>query len=296
MAFLRERSGAWCPEKVTAFIGCLLPAIWLAGRVWMNDLGPRPVTEAIHFAGLWAVRLLWITLAVTPLSRTYRTPRHLLARRILGVSVFAYALFHLSLYVLDQKFNLVTVVSEIAMRIYLTIGFIAIAGLIALATTSTDGMIRRIGGRRWNLLHRVVYVIAVLAQIHFILQSKNDVYEPMLMLGLLAWLFGWRLLQKWRGAVTTPWLLVLAIAAAGTTALVEAAWYAAATGVNAWRIFLANFDFSYVVRPAWWVLIAGIIVAVTAWFWQMLRPTHRPAARKTTSSAVSGRTQPQSAN
>lgn len=296
MPFLRERSGTWCPEKVIALIGCLLPAIWLAGRVWTIDLGPRPVTEAIHFTGLWTVRLLWITLAVTPAARVFRAPRLLLARRILGVAAFTYALFHLSLYVLDQKFDLATVVSEIAMRIYLTIGFGALAGLTALATTSTDGMVRRIGGRRWNLLHRVVYAIAVLAQIHFILQSKNDVYQPMLMLGLLSWLFSWRLLHRFRGAVTVPRLIGLAFASAATTALVETGWYAAMTGVNAWRIFLANFDFSYVIRPAWWVLLAGLAVASAAWGWRLVRPAHRPATRKISPSALSGRAQTQSVN
>jgi sulfoxide reductase heme-binding subunit YedZ len=296
MAFLCEKSGAWCPEKVVAFIGALLPIFWLAGRVWMADLGPRPVTEAIHFAGFWTVRLLWITLAVTPASRIFKSPRLLLARRILGVAAFAYALFHLSLYIVDQKFDLATVVSEIAMRIYLTIGFVAIVGLITLAATSTDGMVRRLGGRRWITLHRAVYVIAVLGQIHFILQAKNDVYEPMLMLGFLTWLFGWRLLHKFGGEVTALRLVGLAVAAAAATALVETGWYAFMTGVNAWRIFLANFDFAYVIRPAWWVLFAGLGVAAAGWGWRLLRPNQRPTVRRTSSRAVSGRAQTQSAN
>ena len=135
MAFLRERSGAWCPEKVVAFVGVLLPALWLLGRVWLNDLGPRPFTEAIHFVGDWTVRLLYLTLAVGPARRIFMAPRLILMRRTLGVATFAYALLHLTLYVFDQRFDLAKVASEIVLRFYLTIGFVALVGLITLAAT-----------------------------------------------------------------------------------------------------------------------------------------------------------------
>ena len=138
MPFLKKQNGAWCPNKIAAFTGVLLPAAWLIGRFWTEDLGARPVTEAIHFTGDWAVRLLWITLAVTPFARIFRMPRWLLARRTLGVASFTYVFAHLSLYVLDQKFDLVVVASEIAMRFYLTIGFIGVVALATLTATSTD--------------------------------------------------------------------------------------------------------------------------------------------------------------
>lgn len=291
MAFLRERSGAWCPEKVVAFVGVLLPALWLLGRVWLNDLGPRPFTEAIHFVGDWTVRLLYLTLAVGPARRIFMAPRLILMRRTLGVATFAYALLHLTLYVSDQRFDLAKVASEIVLRFYLTIGFVALVGLITLAATSFDRAIRYLGAQRWNQLHLLVYAIAVLAQIHFLLQSKNDVWEPTLMLGFLTWLFGYRALFAVAGEVTFVRLVALAVACAGVTAAFETAWYAFTTGVNAWMIFRANFDFSYDVRPAWWVLAAGLAVALASLLWRQ-----RTTARRIWSRAFSGETGVQSAS
>jgi len=291
MAFLRERSGAWCPEKVVAFVGVLLPALWLLGRVWLNDLGPRPFTEAIHFVGDWTVRLLYLTLAVGPARRIFMAPRLILMRRTLGVATFAYALLHLTLYVFDQRFDLAKVASEIVLRFYLTIGFVALVGLITLAATSFDRAIRYLGAQRWNQLHLLVYAIAVLAQIHFLLQSKNDVWEPTLMLGFLTWLFGYRALFAVAGEVTFVRLVALAVACAGVTAAFETAWYAFTTGVNAWMIFRANFDFSYDIRPAWWVLAAGLALALAILLWRQ-----RTTARKIWSRAFSGEAGVQSAS
>jgi sulfoxide reductase heme-binding subunit YedZ len=291
MAFLRERSGAWSPEKVVAFAGALVPALWLVSRTWMHDLGPRPVTEAIHFSGEWAVRFLYLALAVSPARRIFMAPRQILVRRILGVATFAYALLHLTLYALDQHFDLRQVAFEIALRFYLTIGFIALTALIVLAATSFDRAIRHLGSQRWNQLHQCVYAIAVLAQVHFLLQSKNDVWQPMMMLGFLAWLFGYRLLFRYAGEVTFVRLIGLAVACACLTAIAETTWHAVRTGVNAWLIFLANFDFSYELRPAWWVLAAGLAVAAASLMWRQ-----RTTARRIWSRALSGATGVQSAS
>jgi sulfoxide reductase heme-binding subunit YedZ len=294
MPFLRERNGAWCPEKVIAFVGVLLPAFWILYRFWIDDLGARPVTEVIHFCGDWTVRILWITLAMTPLARIFKAGRLLLARRILGVASFAYVFCHLSLFTLDQKFNFVTVAWEIVLRIYLTIGFVAILGLATLAATSTDGMVRRLGGQGWNRLHKLVYLIAVLAQIHFLLQSKNDITEPTLMLGFLLWMFGYRLLQKRAREVTLWRLTALGVTAAALTAIIETGWYHFRTGVNSERVFLSNFDFSYMIRPTWYVLAVTLAVVVAAWLWR-LRP-QGTSAPNTVSRAASGATRVQSAS
>ena len=285
MAFLRERSGAWCPEKIVAFVGVILPALWLAGRIWFNDLGPRPVTEAIHFIGDWTVRLLWLTLAVSPARRIFMAPRLILVRRTLGVAAFSYALFHFCLYIVDQHFDLRQVASEVVLRFYLTIGFVALTGLIALGATSFDRAVRYLGSGRWNQLHLLVYPIALLAQIHFLLQSKNDVWQPMLMAGFLVWLFGYRLLFRFAGEVTELRLVGLAVASACLTAVFETAWYALRSGANAWMVFLANLDFSYEIRPAWWVLAAGLAVAFASLIWRQ-----RPSARRTPSRAFAGST------
>ena len=178
MPFLREKSGRWSPEKIIAFAGACVPALWLAWRAWSGDLSAaRPVNDAIHSTGNYAVWLVVISLAITPARRLFTAPKLINMRRTLGVAAFCYAALHLMLYIVEQKYDLVKVASEIVLRIYLTIGFIALIGLIALAATSTDGMIKRLGGERWNRLHRLVYAIALLGIIHFLMQTKLDISE-----------------------------------------------------------------------------------------------------------------------
>jgi len=293
MPFLRERSGRWSPVKVVAFAASIAPALWIAYQAATDDLGARPVTEAIHQAGDWALRFLFITLAITPAQRILHYPRIILARRTLGVASASYALLHLSLYILDQHFDLFKVASEIVLRIYLLIGALALTGLIALASTSTDAAISRLGSARWNLFHRLVYGIAVLAAVHFFIQSKLNIYQPVLMAGFLVWLLAYRGLFRRYGEVTPLALLLLAVAAAGVTAVGEALIYMFTSGVDSRRVLLAHFDVDAEVRPAWWVLAAGLAVAALAVGRQ--KPARQRASRRRISpSAMSGATQVQS--
>src|SRR5262249_2457760 len=261
MPFLRERSGCWSPMKIAAFVVAVLPALWIAYQAATDDLGARPVTEAIHQVGDWTLRLLLVTLAITPAQRILHYPRLVLARRTLGDATAAYAVLPLSLYRLDQHFDLIKVASEIVLRIYLLIGALTLTGLIALASTSTDAAIRRLGSQRWNSLHRLVYGIALLATVHFFIQSKLDTYQPVLMAGFLIWLLAYRVLFRRNGAVPAAHLLLLAAAVAVTTAVGEATLYMLTSGVDARRVLLAHFDLEMEVRPAWWVLAAGLVVA-----------------------------------
>jgi sulfoxide reductase heme-binding subunit YedZ len=293
MPFLRERSGRWSPVKVVAFAASIAPALWIAYQAATDDLGARPVTEAIHQAGDWALRFLFITLAITPAQRILHYPRIILARRTLGVASAGYALLHLSLYILDQHFDLFKVASEIVLRIYLLIGALALTGLIALASTSTDAAISRLGSARWNWLHRLVYGIAVLGTVHFFIQSKLNIYQPVLMAGFLVWLLAYRGLFRRYGEVTPLALLLLAVAAAGVTAVGEALIYMFTSGVDSRRVLLAHFDVDAEVRPAWWVLAAGLAVAALAVGRQ--KPARQRASRRRISpSAMSGATQVQS--
>src|SRR5207237_419660 len=123
-------------------------------------------------------------------------------RRMIGVGAFAYAASHILLYVFDQMFDLGKVASEIVLRLYLTIGFTALTGLAVLAATSTDGMVRNLGPRRWQRLHQLIYVIAGLALIHFFQQTKADEWLPTFVAGLFAWMIGYRLVM-WRGTGET---------------------------------------------------------------------------------------------
>jgi sulfoxide reductase heme-binding subunit YedZ len=252
---------------------------WLAVMALRGDLGARPVTEAIHFTGDWTVRLMWITLAVTPAVCIFKMPKLLYARRTLGVATSTYILIHFSLYIVDQKFNLGVIASEIAMRFYLTIGFIALSGLVLLAITSTDNMVRRLGPR-WNQLHKFVYAIAIIAIIHYLLQSKNDVWQPLLMAGFLVWLLGFRLIRRFKRNVPLIDLAGLGVVSSILTGAIEVLWYHFRSNVPYQRIINANFDFSYVIQPMWWVLAASLGVVVAAWLWQ-LRP-QKPAVRKAT--------------
>jgi sulfoxide reductase heme-binding subunit YedZ len=276
--------------KIVAFAGTIVPALWIAFQAIGGELGPRPFTEAIHQSGEWTLRLLLITLAVTPALRLLRLPRLGLARRTLGVGCAAYGLLHICLYILDQHFDLLKVASEIVLRIYLTIGALALTGLTALAATSTDAAVRRLGARRWNALHRCVYAIAPLAAVHFFMQSKLNFYEPTLMAGFLVWLLGYRVLFRLNGEVAPLHLVLLACAAALVTAMGEAAIYMFTTGVDARRVLLAHLDPQMELRPAWWVLLASLAIAAAGW-WRY-RPARRRLRRRVAGgNAISG-TQP----
>ena len=295
MPFLREKSGRWSLVKIVAFAGACVPALWLAWRALTGDLNPaRPVNDAIHSAGYWTMLFVVFSLAVTPARRLFGAPKLIGMRRTLGVAAFCYAVLHLALYVVQEKYDLVKVVSEIALRIYLTIGFVALVGLIALAATSTDGMIKRLGGARWNRLHKAVYAIAVLGIIHFLMQTKLDISDSVMVAGFVFWLFGYRLIHRYAGAVTLPRSIALALVASVLTAVAEAAWYGATTGVMWWRVFAVNLDWDMAFRPAHWVLVAGLAVTLASFLWS-LRP-QRPSARKTSARASSGAVQVQSAS
>ena len=278
MPFLREKSGRWSPEKIIAFAVAIAPALWLAGRVVADDLGPRPFTEATHFTGRWTVRLLLLSLAITPARWLFPPGKLVLARRTLGVAACCYAVLHFLLFVAEQKYNLATVATEIVLRVYLLIGFVALIGLIVLGVTSTDAMIRRLGSR-WNTLHRAAYIIGVLAIVHFMLQKKLDIYEPVLMAGFLLWLFGFRLWRRTGDRVGALPLAALAIASAALTAALEAFWYMAMTGVNPLRVLEANLMFDIAIRPMWWVLAAGAAVLAGHLCAQKLWPKPAPRVR-----------------
>src|SRR5205823_8794986 len=162
-------------------------------------------------------------------------------------------------------FDLVKVASEIVSRIYLTIGFTAVLGLSALAATSTDGMVRRLGARNWQRLHRLVYLIALLAVVHYCMQSKLDLWEPTIMAGIYFWLMGYRLLAKYRGVrgrLPLIWLGGLGVMAAVATALGETAYFWIAFGVDPMRVIAANWSLVTGVRPA--AIVLALALAVTA--------------------------------
>lgn len=245
-----DRAGRFSPLHAAAFAAVISPALWIAYAFATGGLGAEPLKAATHLSGTWTLYLLLASLAVTPLKGLLAWPRLVGIRRMLGVAAFAYIAGHLMLYIGDQGWNLAKVASEIASRIYLTIGFAALLGLAVLAATSFDAAMRRLK-RNWKRLHRAVYVLAALGLLHFYMQSKSDVSEAVLLSGVFIGLMAHRLAVTPR---TPAGVLAVAVLSGVAAAALEFTWYAATSGIPAERVLLANLDFSYQVRPMWWVM------------------------------------------
>jgi sulfoxide reductase heme-binding subunit YedZ len=246
--------------RLATLIGLCLPAAELAWRWYTDELGPRPVTVATHATGDWAVIFLLLSLAMTPLRATFDWMPLVHVRRRIGVAAALYAGAHLLIYVLDQKWNLIVVATEIAKRFYLTIGFVALLALAALAITSTDGWQKRLK-RNWRRLHWLIYPAALLAIVHFFIQSKVKIGEAAFAAGLVVWLMLWRVLPP-RLRTSFLGLVLLAVGATLATVAFEAAWYGLVNGIDPARILAANIDPELAPRPAQKVLVASVIVIV----------------------------------
>jgi len=172
--------------KPAIFVAALVPLALLVWNALHDGLGANPV-EAITFkTGDWGLRFLLITLCVTPLRRITGWQWLVRIRRMLGLFAFFYICLHFSTYlVLDAFFDLRYILEDITDRTYITLGFTSFLLLIPLAMTSTNAMVRRLGGQRWRRLHRLVYVIAAGGTLHFLWLVKADLREPLIYLGIL---------------------------------------------------------------------------------------------------------------
>ena len=224
----------------------------------------RPLNEVIHRAGFWALVFLGLTLAVTPFRRIFRYGSLIDVRRMIGVAAFFYIAAHLILFIADQSFDLGKAAAEIVKRVYLIIGAIAWLGLFALALTSTDAMVKRLGGMRWRRLHQLIYGIALLALIHYFQQTKADVTVPTFTAGLFGWLLGFRLVawQLGRSELSPLWLLVLGVSVSALTFICEAVGIGFVFNVSPLRVLETAFDFDAGIRPGWQVLAASLCVVV----------------------------------
>jgi methionine sulfoxide reductase heme-binding subunit len=195
--------------KPTLFVACLLPFVLLIWQSLDGSIGPNPVQAITHATGDWALRLLLVTLAVTPLRRLTGWAWLIRLRRMLGLFAFFYAALHFTTYLwLDQFFDWGAIIEDIAKRPYITVGFAALVLMTPLAVTSTKGWLRRLGPR-WKQLHRLVYAVAILGVLHYLWLVKADLLEPGIYAFILAALllvrlpFG-RLCERigWRGGAT----------------------------------------------------------------------------------------------
>ncbi len=192
--------------KPGIFLLALLPLAFLLFRAARSDLGANPIETINRFTGLWTLRFLLITLAVTPLRRIFSWNVLLRFRRMLGLFAFFYACLHFLSYAwLDQFFILPEIFKDVVKRPYITVGFACFLLLIPLAQTSTNGMVRRLGAKRWQQLHRLVYLIGIGGIVHFLWLVKSDLSEPLMYGAILSLLLGFRLWDKRRRPpVTAP--------------------------------------------------------------------------------------------
>ncbi len=185
--------------KPLVFVLCLGPLAWLALVAAAGGLGANPIEATNRFLGDWALRFLLIALAVTPLRELTARAGLMRYRRMLGLFAFAYAVLHVSSYlVLDQFFAWGEIWADIVKRRYITLGMITFGLLAPLAATSTKGMVRRLGARRWKQLHRLVYVAGVGAVVHYAMMVKADLRAPLIHGAILALLLGWRMVAGLR--------------------------------------------------------------------------------------------------
>jgi sulfoxide reductase heme-binding subunit YedZ len=189
--------------KPFVFLAALAPFLWLLFRSATGRLSANPIEDITLTTGIWTLRLLLITLAVTPIRRITGWHRIIQYRRMLGLFAFFYATLHLSTYiVLDQGLAFQFILPDIVKRPYITAGMVAFASMLPLAITSTKGWIRRLG-RRWQVLHRLVYVSAVAAVVHFLWKVKVAVGEPVYYAAILAALLLFRVAWRLRRAEVT---------------------------------------------------------------------------------------------
>ena len=180
--------------KVPVFFFCLVPLGMLVWRALAGNLGANPVEFIQHATGDWTLRFLIFTLSITPLRKLLKVPELIRFRRMLGLFAFFYACLHFLTYLgPDQSFDLAAIWKDVAKRPFITVGFAAFVLLIPLALTSTAGWIRRLGGRRWQMLHRAIYISAICGVIHYYWLVKSAVLRPLTYAAIVAVLLLWRL-------------------------------------------------------------------------------------------------------
>ena len=188
--------------KPAVFVACLIPVVWLTYAAFTDALGANPIETITNETGVWTLRFLAVTLAITPLRKLTRWNVLIRYRRMFGLFAFSYGCLHFLTYVwLDQFFAIEDIVEDVAKRPFITVGFTAFVLMFPLAVTSTAGWIRRLGGRRWNLLHRLVYLSGIFGVIHYLWLVKADTSRPIRYGVIIGSLLLARLLLAWRGRV-----------------------------------------------------------------------------------------------
>jgi len=202
------RRWSWRIAKAAIFLACLTPLLLLSWWTVTDQLSANPIEDITHHTGDWTLRFLMITLAVTPVRRLTRWGNVIRFRRMFGLFAFFYGSLHLMTYLwLDQFFDMAGIIKDIAKRPYVTVGFTGFVLMIPLAVTSTRKWIGRLGGKRWQMLHRLIYVSAVAGVLHYLWLVKADTLRPVRYGMLLAVLLGfrvWHVLQPRLSGLKIP--------------------------------------------------------------------------------------------
>jgi len=183
------------------FIGCVIPFISLVWRAYRDQLGPNPIEYVTHATGTWTLRFVLITLLITPARKLLSQPKLIRFRRMLGLYAFFYGSLHLMTYVwFDKFFDTADIAKDIVKRPFITVGFLGFVLMVPLAITSTAGWIRRLGGKQWQLLHRLIYITAIAGVVHYLWLVKSDIRLPAMYGAITAVLLSYRIWMWLRGA------------------------------------------------------------------------------------------------
>ena len=184
-------------KKVAVFIVCFIPAAWLVFAVLTDRLSADPIKDITQDTGSWALRLLLVTLCITPLRKLTGWSSVIRYRRMLGLFAFFYGFLHFLTYVwLDQFFSVSDMLRDVYKRPFITAGFTGFIVMVPLAITSTKNWIMRLGGKRWQLLHRLTYISGIAGVLHYLWLVKSDVERPLIYGVLLSFLLGFRVFQS----------------------------------------------------------------------------------------------------
>lgn len=266
-----DAAGRFSPLKLAVLLLCCLPACWMASEFTSGRWDfPSPYVGLIYHSGLWSTYLLLASLAITPLRRILAWGRLAHCRRMLGVACFLYAALHLVAWFGLRFWDGAALLSELAIRPSLWVASLSIIMLFVLAITSFDWAMRRMGGRDWKRLHRLVYAAACLAVLHFVMSPGSLQGIPFLMAGAYVWLMGWRLLEARQLGGSAPALAALGIGAALFAFFLQPVWLvtfqAERNSQTPWAALAGNFDadvWTYLGVPPVWILLAWTLATVS---------------------------------
>ena len=190
--------------KIVVLVNALIPLVLLLWDLYHKRVGPNPLEFATRTTGMLTLVFLCLTVAVTPLRKIFGINSLVKIRRMLGLFAFFYGVLHLLTYVwFDRFFNLASVVQDVGRRRFILAGMIAFVLMVPLAITSTNKMVKRLGGKKWATLHRLVYLSAIAGVVHFWMLVKSDIRLPLTFAFILLFLLGYRLLAKYAPATQT---------------------------------------------------------------------------------------------